>query len=304
MSEVIERDGAASERGEYTVRGLKLAYHAYGEPDGIPLMCIHGFLDHGASFRFMAEHLAGFRVVAPDMRGHGHSEWIGAGGYYHFYDYYDDVRALVHALDWTDFHLLGHSMGGSVAAGLAALEPDRIRSLVLLEGIGPPYSDLGEAVGRIERWSSALRKPRLNRGPEDRRSNRRVMEDVDDAASRLMALNPRLPAARARALAASSTEAVGDKVAWRHDPLHRTSAVKPFIRDEAEALWRAIKAPVLSLMGSDSGWRPGDLDDRYRVFERVTTGTVSDAGHNIHHDQPERLAEIVRQWIRSSGGSG
>ena len=290
-----------SELRFHSVRGLQLAYHVYGDPGGVPLLCVHGFLDHGASFRFMAEHLPGFRVVAPDMRGHGHSEWIGAGGYYHFYDYYDDVRALVRALDWTGFHLVGHSMGGSIATGLAALDSDRVRSVILLEGMGPPYSDLCDAVDRIGRWSGALRKPRLDGGPAQRRATRRTMVDVDDAARRLTTLNPRLPASRARALAASGTEAVDGGVVWRHDPLHRTSAAKPFIRDEAEALWRGIQAPVLSLMGSDSGWRPGDLQDRYRVFARVTTGTVQEAGHNIHHDQPILLARVVREWVREPG---
>ena len=107
----------------YSVRGLRLAYRTYGEAGGRPLLCFHGFLDHGASFRFMAEHLPEFRVVAPDVRGHGHSDWVGPGGYYHFYDYYDDARALLDQLGWSRFALLGHSMGGSIATGLAALEP-------------------------------------------------------------------------------------------------------------------------------------------------------------------------------------
>ncbi len=291
-----------SELHTYAVRGLNLAYHAYGDPGGRPLLCIHGFLDHGASFRFMAEALPGFRVVAPDVRGHGHSDWVGPGGYYHFYDYYDDMRALVAGLGWERFHLLGHSMGGSVATGLAALESEKVVSLTLLEGVGPPYTDVSETVSRLGRWSAALRKPSLDAGPSARRAGRRVMSDVEDAARRLVALNPRMPLERAVSLAATATQPVEGGVVWRHDPLHRTPAAKPFLREEAVSIWRGVRAPVLSLFGADSGFRPEGLEDRHRTFANVTTGTIEGAGHNIHHDRPDVLAAVVRAWTDAPGG--
>ncbi|MEM7674719.1 MAG: alpha/beta hydrolase [Myxococcota bacterium] len=287
----------------YSVRGMKLAYWTYGDPAGRPLLCVHGFLDHGASFRFMAEHLPDFFVVAPDMRGHGYSDWVGAGGYYHFYDYYDDCRTLMAELGWSRFDLLGHSMGGSISTALAALSPDQVSSLVLLEGMGPPFSDLTQSVSRLERWSNQLRKPMFAASPEDRRSQRRVMEGIDDAARRLRAVNPRLSIERAITFAECLTEPSGSGVAWRYDPLNRTPPAKPFIREEAESIWRGIQAPVLSVFGAETGWKPADLEARHACLPRVITHIISEAGHNLHHDRPDTVAQLVRAWSDKPGQS-
>ncbi|MEL7369671.1 MAG: alpha/beta hydrolase [Myxococcota bacterium] len=285
----------------YHVRGMKLAYWTFGDPAGRPLLCLHGFLDHGASFRFMAEHLPDFFVVAPDMRGHGHSDWVGAGGYYHFYDYYDDCRALVAELGWKHFDLLGHSMGGSISTALAALSPEHVTSLVLLEGMGPPFSDLTQSVSRLERWSNQLRKPMFEASPADRRNRRKVIASVDDAARRLQAVNPRLSAERALAFAQRLTEPMDSGVAWRYDPLNRTPSAKPFIKEEAEAIWRGIRAPVLSVFGADTAWKPADLDARHACLARVITHSIPDAGHNLHHDRPDTVAQLVHSWSDKPG---
>lgn len=295
-----------SKQGElrfYRVRGMRLAYHVYGDPGGRPLLCLHGFMDHGASFRFVAEHLSDVCIIAPDVRGHGHSDWVGPGGYYHFYDYFDDVRALLAELGWSRFSLVGHSMGGSIAVAIAALEPDKVDSVVLLEGMGPPFADLDDTVGRIDRWSSALRRPAYNASPEQRRAARTPMRDVSDAASRLKAVNSRLPDARAVALAETMTEpaAAGSGVVWRYDPLHRTPSAKPYLRAEAEAIWRRIRAPVLSLSGTESNFRLEDLERRHQTFVRLVAGEIEAAGHNMHHDQPAAVAKAVAGWISERG---
>ena len=286
------------ELDHFVVRGMRLSYHSFGPPNGRPLLCLHGFLDTGASFAFMAEHLPEFRIVAPDMRGHGHSEWVGAGGYYHFYDYYDDCRVLVSALGWSRFALLGHSMGGSIATGLAALEPEWVEALILFEGMGPPFTDPVDTPARLRRWSDALRK--RDKPPADRRRDRRVMAGTADAAQRLCALNPRITPGRAAQLAEWGTEPAEGGVAWRHDPLHRTPSAKPFLREEAESLWGAVRAPVLSVQGSESGWMRDQLPERYAVLSSVIAATLAGAGHNIHHDQPERAADAVRAWLAST----
>ena len=291
---------AAPVTATYRVRGLELAYHTWGDPRGAPVVCIHGFMDHGRSFAFMAEHLPeGSFVIAPDMRGHGHSGWVGAGGYYHFYDYFDDLRVLVDHLGLARFSVVAHSMGGSVAAGLVALMPERVDALVLLEGMGPPFVDLADQPLRLKAWTDALRKKSCVGGVEERRRSRRPLGSVKDAAERLRAANPRLTPARAEALAHTFTEPAegGAQVVWRQDPLHRTPSAKPFLRAEAEALWRRITCPVLSLVGAESPWRPDDLAERHAVLADVRVAAVPGAGHNIHHDAPELLARAVAAWV-------
>ena len=83
---------------------------------GPTVLLLHGFLEHAHAWDFVAPRLvdAGFAVLALDWRGHGDTQWIGAGGYYHFPDYAADLDAIVRALG-RRVALIGHSMGAGGA---------------------------------------------------------------------------------------------------------------------------------------------------------------------------------------------
>ncbi|MCB9652594.1 MAG: alpha/beta hydrolase [Deltaproteobacteria bacterium] len=330
----------APQRAEYEVRGLKLAYHTWASPagDDSPLLLFHGFSDHGLSFAPMVRALRSkrHRIIAPDFRGHGHSGWIGAGGYYAFYDYFDDMRRLVDRLKLERVSIVGHSMGGSIATGLAAMLGARVERLLLLEGMGPPFHDPADALNRIVRWSDVLRRTDVDLDVEGRRNARRKMASVEEAASRLQRANPRLPADIARELAASFTEpptsfaepamsvaepatgtgfaepagearaegaedASAAAVVWRFDPLHRTPAPRGYRADEAEVLFRSVSCPVLSVVGEASPFADDTLERRHAWLQDGRAAVLKGAGHNLHHEQPEATAAIVDWWI---GGHG
>ncbi|MBX2813766.1 MAG: alpha/beta hydrolase [Myxococcales bacterium] len=297
---------------DYYVRGMRLVWHEWGPPEGDVVLCFHGFLDHGRSYALMAECMSpSVRIVAPDVRGHGESDWVGSGGYYHFYDYYHDAQRLLVALgNPSEVVVVGHSMGGNIATGLSAMIPDRVKGLMLLEGLGLNETILSNTPERLRRWSQAQNHPELEGDVEARRQTRTLLTSIQAAAERLIRWNPRLSPERARRLAESATEPVdrGGRV-WRYDPLHRTPAAKPFLLDEAKALWRGITAPTLSLSGG-KGLCPERLDERHQAFPNVVVGRLPQAGHNLHHEQPEVLATILedfkrtRQWSLPSGVLG
>ena len=284
----------------HSVRGLSLAYHCWGADDAPVVLCLHGFLDHGRSFTRVAEALSdAFRVIAVDFRGHGESEWVGAGGYYHFYDYYHDITSLLEELDVNQACILGHSMGGSVATGIAAMHGERVSSLVLLEGMGPPTGAADEYPDRLTRWVKAQRGSRLTGDVASRRASRRVMESLDDAAQRLRSINDRLTHDRALELASTFTEpaSAGDGLVWRFDPLHRTPSPRPFYLPEARRFWGAIAAPVLSLWGDVSQFPVDAAQDRHASLSSVRVAKVAGASHNIHHERWDLVAAAARQWF-------
>src|SRR5215813_5597104 len=83
-------------------------------PGDLTFVLVHGFSDLAFSWTPVAERLAKHgHVIAPDLRGHGDSDWIGAGGYDHVFDYLADLDGVIGALARARVVLVGHSMGGS-----------------------------------------------------------------------------------------------------------------------------------------------------------------------------------------------
>ena len=115
--------------------GPTLSYREWGRPDGAVVLMLHGLTSSGATWRHVAPALgANFRVIALDARGHGDSEWTKD---YSFELMADDVAGFCEQIGILGAIVVGHSMGGVTAYGLAARRPDLIRLLVL-EEMPPP----------------------------------------------------------------------------------------------------------------------------------------------------------------------
>ncbi|HVY48995.1 MAG TPA: alpha/beta hydrolase, partial [Minicystis sp.] len=207
--------------GYQRINGLRLNVHRFRDPavlpSGLTILLLHGFLDAGATWDLVAEHLvrAGHDVVAPDLRGFGQSDAVGPGGYYHFPDYVADVAELVEALSPRRLAVVGHSMGGTVAALFAGARPERVERLALLEGLGPVATEPAFAVDRMRQWLKDLGG--LDRAP-------RALSSREEAIERLVYRHPRVPrdvlATRARLLTRADD---AGRVVWAYDALHRTT---------------------------------------------------------------------------------
>ncbi|MCB9564870.1 MAG: alpha/beta hydrolase [Kofleriaceae bacterium] len=269
-----------------------LTYHVleWGDPAAPAVFLIHGFLDLAWGWDRVARRLADrFHLIAPDLRGHGDTDWIGAGGYYHFFDYIADVDDLVARLGGPQVAMVGHSMGGSVAAYWAGARPTRIRRLALLEGQGPPdqAGDVDGLPERATRWFEAWKRARTR--------PLRIMADVDEAAARLRQHDPLLDEVQARELAAHGTRPVRDGVTWKHDPLHLTMGPYPFRVDLAAAFWRRIACPTLVVDGEASMLRLPDADREARrgFLGDARHAVLPGAGHMMQRHQPDALAELL-----------
>ena len=124
-------------------------------PGGRPLLLVHGFGGAKEDFGDGVELLAGegWHVLAPDLRGHGGSDHPEGRGSYSLELFADDVEALLAAVGWERFVLVGHSMGGMVAQLVALRAPERLAGLVLMgtshaapEAISPGLVDLGRQI--------------------------------------------------------------------------------------------------------------------------------------------------------------
>src|SRR5262249_9987699 len=149
----------------------------------------HGVMDAAASWDLVAPELAhaGWRVLAPDLRGFGQGPRVPAGAYYHFPDYVFDVADTIDALvpHGSPLFLVGHSMGGTIATLVAGAFPERVGALALLEGLGPPDQSPEDAPARMRTWIEGVRAARAR--------DERAMPSREDALRRLAINHARVP---------------------------------------------------------------------------------------------------------------
>ena len=278
----------------HTIRGLRYHVRTWGSAGARPLFLLHGWMDVAASFQFLVDSFArDWHVIAPDWRGFGLSEWRPEG--YWFPDYYADLEALLGIYQPGEPVLLvGHSMGGVVASMYSGIRPDRVARLVSMEGLGLARHAPDQAPVRYAQWLDDLKDP----------SSFRPYRSLDEVAARLRKTNPRLSEARAAFLARhwAKREDNGDYVLLS-DPVHKTVNPYLFRIDEAIACWRRITAPVLLVSGklSDIPGRmkdtPEQLAERKSAFRNRREVELDQAGHMMHHDQPERLAPLMEAFL-------
>lgn len=283
----------APERLTVDARGLPLAVWRRSGPPAAPRVLLHhGFLDHGRSFDAVAEALAGAaEVLAVDARGHGSSGRVTAGGYYHFPDYVADLHDVVASCgsDARPLVLVGHSMGGMIASMFAGAFPERVASLLLIEGFGPPPAEPDDMPARVRQW--------IDEVGEARRRPPRPLADLTAAANRLRAGNPRLDEATAQHLARQGTvETAGGERLWAFDPLHRTRSPQPFLLAQATAFWRNITCPTTLVVGEHSGFR-WNLDEVRRSIPQSRLVELPAVGHMMHHENPAAVAALIREAL-------
>jgi pimeloyl-ACP methyl ester carboxylesterase len=272
-----------------------LTYHLleWGAEADHTVVLLHGFLDLAWGWVPVVEAgLAGrFHVIAPDFRGHGDSDRVGDGGYYYFPDYLADLHDLLAQLGHTRVSLVGHSMGGSVAAYYAGAFPGRIHRLAILEGMGPPEQPpIGPE--RVVAWLAAWRRARQGRGHS--------YATVDEAAARLRAHDPLLDEAQARTLAEHGTRCDPDgRLRFKHDPLHLTPGPFGYQTEVGERFWRNITAPVLLVEGGASTFRlpPDEAARRERAIPNLRRATLDGAGHMMQRHRPTQLAQLLREFL-------
>ena len=268
----------------FDVRGLKL--HALERGQGEPVLLLHGWLDHAHSFDLLAPLLPG-RTVALDFRGHGDSQWVGAGGFYHFLEYVADIDEVAEQLSPSaPIRIVGHSMGAAAGLIYAAARPARVAHLTMIDAVPLPIS-LQEIPARLTSYLADLRKtPR----------NRRRVDSVEDAAARLMRNNASLSAAAAKLLAEHGVSPDPEQdgmLAWKWDPLLRAHSPMPVTEEAVQLICAQAVAPILAIR-AENGMMGSEAELRARFPHlKLSVQTIPGSGHHVHLDAPDAVARLV-----------
>ncbi|MET3119091.1 pimeloyl-ACP methyl ester carboxylesterase [Undibacterium sp. GrIS 1.8] len=288
-----------SSRSEFiAIRGLQYHVRHWGDESAPKIFMLHGWMDVSASFQFVVDCLKqDWHVIAPDWRGFGLTDTPNADCYW-FPDYMGDLDAILqHYSPDEAVNLIGHSMGANVAGIFAGVRPERIKKFVNLEGFGMPVTTPGQAPGRYLKWLDELRQTPVLR----------TYASQAEVAGRLQKTNPRLSDERARFLSQHWAKQ-NDEGQWEilGDPAHKLTSPLLYHVEEVMACWGKITAPVLWFEADDTNvwhWMGPkseariEIDRRLEHIPKLQKEMIKNAGHMLHHDQPEILAELIEQFL-------
>lgn len=285
------------------IRNLQYHVQIWGEPspDKTPLVMVHGWMDVAASYQFVVDAFQhDHYIIAPDWRGYGKTPSGNVDNYW-FPDYMADLDFLLdHYSPDQPVNLVGHSLGGNVVMLYGGVRPERIRRLVNLEGFGLPATTPDMAPARYAKWMDELKK--LHRGEMDLKA----YDAASGVARRLMKTNPRLSQDKADWLAQHWAEENAEgKWTILGQPAHKVISAHLYQSEEVLELYRRLSMPVLAVEASDNSldlWWKGKFTleqyhERIKNVPNVEIGFIPDAGHMMHHDQPELLAGLIERFI-------
>ncbi|MBT6175965.1 MAG: alpha/beta hydrolase [Deltaproteobacteria bacterium] len=276
---------------ELSVLGQTIRGWTSGPEDGVPVLALHGWLDNANSFAPLAQILgAGYRLVAVDLPGHGLSDHRRAGASYAFADWVAPVTGLVDALGWEKFVLMGHSMGAGIATLVAGTFPERIRSLILLEGLGPLTTT-------PEKSPAQLARHVRNRLEQEVVRNARTFKDREEAAQRLSEAVQGLPLEAARLLVERGTKQVAGGYTWSTDGRLKTPSSLRLSEEHVLAFLQAIAAPSLLILG-ESGMRfPESTYSRRRGSLDGLKVEKIPGGHHVHMESHVAVATSIAEFL-------
>lgn len=280
------------------VRGRPIHVRRWGNSDAPLVIMLHGWMDMSITFQFVVDSFQKqWSIAAPDWSGYGPSYW--QRGPYSIFSDLADLDALAdHYAPNNPVFLVGHSYGGNVAGMYAGARPDRVKKAISLEGFGSRQRLPDKAPRITAKWLDTLKQSQLPTG--------RPYRDVDALAMRLINANPRLTLSRAKYLAqymGTNSSKHGIKLAV--DPWRRIRAlpISYPASDFFKAFFERIEAPVLWAYGSDSQFMKrafGDRQDylnRLSAFKNAVDIKIENAGHNLHHDQPQNVASVIENFL-------
>lgn len=262
-----------------------LAWRKTGSPR---VLFLHGWLDNAASFVPLAPRLDRLDRVALDLPGHGHSGHRHSSTRYHFIDYLFNVDAALDSLGWDDCHFVGHSLGAAISAVYSAGAPERVRSITLLDSMGPISVT---AEGTADRLRRSLVKNR--RGV----SKVRRFDSIDEMVAARRRVSD-LSESSARLICERAARKAGDQFEWRSDPALNWVSSLVMTDDQAMDLVRHIESPVLSFTATeDSPWSSSaKLEARRQAMAHGRHLSVQ-GHHHFHMDDPGRIAETIQAFI-------
>jgi pimeloyl-ACP methyl ester carboxylesterase len=280
----------------YQSQGLRLHFSDWGNRSAPPLLLVHGGLDQSRSWDRIAQGLKNsFHVMAPDLRGHGDSDWA-KGSSYSLADHIYDLECLARFAGLENVTIVGHSMGGMVALAYAGTYPEKVSRLVVLDGVTVfPGAAIKPIEVRVGEWVNDLH----------RIAERKIRQfpAIADGAERMSGRNRRLTPEQALHLATHALRRnTGGGYSWKFDPYLRARAPYRLSPQDHAALWSRIQSPTLLVSGSESFLPDPEAAGVLGHFRHAKLVKIEGAGHWLHHDKADEVLDILQAFLEPLAG--
>ena len=281
----------AAKEVSFQVNDLTLAGKMWGDESGAPVIALHGWLDNANSFDYLARRLPDLNICALDMAGHGFSDHRPGWGQYSTYEYIFDVLEIAKLLGWKKFSIMGHSMGTHIGLIMAALMPELIEKVCLIEGFGiprrQPASDIPDLVKTSYLKTVGLKDksapiyPSVDAMVETRKKS---LIQISDSAARL--------------LCERSVKQQGDGYTWRNDPRLKFTAPLKVNHEEICEFVKRMEAPTCLIFGDESPNRDKKLIDERIALHRDLQVHHFPGGHHLHmEDDYMNVARVMAPFF-------
>jgi len=273
------------------ISGLELNVKCWGSESGMPVMGLHGWLDNAATFDLIAPLLPELRIISVDLPGHGFSEHLPLCSSYNLIELPLHMLRLADALQWPQFSIIGHSLGGVAGEMMAGIAPDRIHKLALIDIHGAMSHPAGNIVSHLQRYIKGSAKL----------PSHSVYASLDEAAVVRAKINPTrdFDIAAARILAEGGMHQVDGGYSWTFDT--RLLAPMPIMmtKEQVQALLKNISCETAVIAGSHGMTQsaPSAAWD----WEKITFPKLRlyelEGGHHLHLDHPKEVAAALRDFF-------
>ena len=276
----------------FSLPHIEVAGKAWGEPGGLPVIALHGWLDNAATFDRVAPALDGVHLVALDLPGHGLSGHMPATGY-SLWQQAASVLQVAEDLGWERFALLGHSMGAIISGILAGSLPERIIGAAMIDGLMPFTSEADDAPRQMARFF----KSSLQLG-----SKRKPIYDSADKAISARVLGGTTPISREAAgcLVERGLMPHDGGWTWRTDPQLMLPSPLRLTQRHAVSFIENISAPACLVLANQGVMhKHPEVLDRIDAFEHLQVHRI-DGGHHLHLEaQAPEVAAILKDFYTS-----
>jgi pimeloyl-ACP methyl ester carboxylesterase len=279
----------------YYSQRLRLHFVDWGNPGAPPLILLHGGRDHCRNWDWVARSLRkDWHIIAPDLRGHGDSQWV-PDGTYPMSGFVYDLAQLIHQQNLAPVTIIAHSLGGSITLRYAGLFPQNVRKIVAIEGLGPPpaMQREREAKGFAQRMRDWIGEKRTLSGKLPRR-----YPSIEAAVARMQEENRHLSPEQARHLTLHGVNQNEDGTySWKFDNYLRVWQPLDLTQTETEHLWSQITCPVLHVYGRES-WAPDpEKEGLIKLFQNGKVAAFDRAGHWAHHDRLHDFLAATKAFL-------